>query len=258
MTLPRRKMAGGSQRSASRRNKCLSRNPRSFQRGCSLARKVEDVLIQERVSNLHGGVHCHAIPFGLKQVPGQIDACGNPDAPVQRVPPPGAVYVELQLGPRIGLLEHFSHRLRVEAELRECEHPVRIDPGVGSADRLLRAASHFRWELRNPVQPEIGAAHEVAQPQSGQEVEEIQSLGSLVPGISDKPLVSPFPGENDLLAAVMDSLWPAATKPRMTYRSPEFRQPGSAEDKFPRRRSCGIPARSAAWRRYAGPRDWQR
>ena len=58
--------------------------------------------------------------------------------------------VELQFGPRVGLLEDPTHRRGVEPKLGEREQPVRVDPRVWSANRLLGALPHPSTEIAEP------------------------------------------------------------------------------------------------------------
>ena len=77
--------------------------------------KIEDLFIEERISNLHRGMHRDTIALGLKQVSGQSNARCDPDAAVQRMPAFGAVQRNLQIGPGIGFLQHLPHWFSVEA-----------------------------------------------------------------------------------------------------------------------------------------------
>ena len=58
--------------------------------------KVEDVLVEERIARLDRRVHGHAVPLGVEQVPGQMDAARPEERAVDRVPAFHAVEVRLQ------------------------------------------------------------------------------------------------------------------------------------------------------------------
>ena len=125
--------------------------------------KVKDLLIEKRVSDLHGRVHRHPITFSLKEVPSQSDPSCDPDTTVQRVPPFGALQGHLQIVPRIKFLQNFSHRRSVEPKLREPEQTVSIDPGVGTTNRVLHTASKVARLLWDTAQPKISATCVIAE-----------------------------------------------------------------------------------------------
>src|SRR5580704_16474613 len=79
--------------------------------------KIEDLLVEERISDLHRGVHRNTIPFGLEQVSSQSDTCCDPDTPIQRMPAFGAFQGDSQISPGIKFLHHFAHRRSVEPQL---------------------------------------------------------------------------------------------------------------------------------------------
>ena len=171
-----------------------------------LGEEVENILVQKRIANLHRGVHRYAVAFCLQQVPSQGDPRGNPDSAIQRMPAAGALEIELKLGPRVALLQDLPHRRCVEAKFREREQTISIDPGVRPTNCFLRSASHPPRKLRDIIQSQVGATRQVAQPHSGNDVQEPEKLGRFIPGIADQPLIGSFSGENDLLTAGINPL----------------------------------------------------
>src|SRR5256885_2136117 len=107
---------------------------------------------------------------------GQHHAAGDPDTAVQRMPALGAFEIHSETGPRMVLLHQLPHGCGVEAELREPDQSVEINPCVASADMLLGQASALRRILRHAVHPEIGAGYPFAQLRSRKEVEEAERL----------------------------------------------------------------------------------
>src|SRR5580692_9611270 len=107
--------------------------PAEFPNWIQAGQKIEDLLIEERIPNLHGGMHGDTVPFALQEMSGQGDACRHPYAAIQRMPAFGALQWHLQIRPRIEFLQHFAHRRSVEPKLREPEHSVGVYPGVWAA-----------------------------------------------------------------------------------------------------------------------------
>src|SRR5882724_3768281 len=116
-------------------------------------------------------MHRDAIAFGLEKMPGQENTRGNPDSAMEWSPSPGAFPRKIQFGPRIRLPERFVHGLAVEPQLRDREHPVGIDPGIRTADRILNFASPGIGKMRNLVQAQVGVTRNVAQTEGGNQVE---------------------------------------------------------------------------------------
>src|SRR5689334_20303995 len=96
--------------------------------------EIENILIEERISHFHRGMHRYAITFSLEQVSGQSNARGDPYAPVERMPTFGSIQWHLQVAPGIGCFQHLPHSPGVKAKLGQPEHSVSIDPGIGATD----------------------------------------------------------------------------------------------------------------------------
>ena len=150
-------------------------------------------------------MHRDAVAFGLEKMPGQENTRGNPDSAMERIPSPGAVHRKIQFGPRIRLPERFVHGLAVEAQLRDREHPVGIDPGIRTADRILNFASPGIGKMRDFIHAQVDVARDIAETKPGNQVELTHQFRSLVPRITDKPFVGAFAGQHHFLAAAVDA-----------------------------------------------------
>jgi tetratricopeptide (TPR) repeat protein len=106
----------------------------------------ENLLIQKRISHLHGGMHRYAVSFCLEQVPGERHTGRDPDAAVERMPAFGARKWDLQIGPWVCVLAHFVHRLGIKAELGQTEQAVGVNPRVRAAD-LPRCRAGTRVDI---------------------------------------------------------------------------------------------------------------
>src|SRR4051812_13508468 len=116
-------------------------------------------------------MHRDAIAFGLEEMPGQEDAGGNPDSAMERRPALRALEGKIQLRPWIRLPDRFVHVVAVKAQLRDGEHAVGIDPGVGTTDGTLNFAPPGLGKMRNLVQAQIRVARGIGEPEPWNEVE---------------------------------------------------------------------------------------
>src|SRR6266481_4678878 len=150
-------------------------------------------------------MHRDAVALGLEKMPGQENARGNPDSAMERIPSLRAVHRKIQFGPRIRVRERFVHGLAIEAQLRDREHSVGINPGIWTTDRILNFASPGIWKMGDFIHAQVDVARDIAETQPGKQVEVTHEFGSLVPRIADKPFVGAFAGQHYFLSTAVDA-----------------------------------------------------
>src|SRR5258705_1701934 len=150
-------------------------------------------------------MHSDAVALALEEMSSQENARGNPDSAMERIPSLRAVHRKIQFGPRIRLPKRFVHGFAVEAELRDREHSVGINPGIRTTDRILNFASPGIWKMGDFIHAQIGIADDIAETEAGNQVEITHQFRSLVPRITDKPFVGAFAGQHHFLAAAVDA-----------------------------------------------------
>src|SRR3954466_7223654 len=112
-------------------------------------------------------MHRDAIAFGLEEMASQEDARGNPNPAMERRPALRAFEWKIQLGPRIRLSDRFVHLVAVKAQLRDRQHAVGIDPGIGTTDGIFNFTSPGLGKMRNFVKAEIRVARGIAETKTG-------------------------------------------------------------------------------------------
>ena len=75
------------------------------------------------------------------------NACGHPNAAVERVPLLSPFEGKIEILPRIPL-QHFVHRRAVEAKLGKAEETVGIDPRIWSTDSAFDFSAEVDRILR--------------------------------------------------------------------------------------------------------------
>ena len=119
-------------------------------------------------------MHRDAIAFRLEEMAGEENAGRNPDSAMERRPSLRALDRKIQFRPRICVRERFAHRFAVEAQLRNREHAVGVDPGVRTGNGILDFPAPRIRKMRDIVQPQISVARDVAEMNAGNQVEEAQ------------------------------------------------------------------------------------
>src|ERR1041385_7139593 len=116
-------------------------------------------------------MHRDAIAFGLEKMAGQENARRDPHSAMERRPVLRALDRKIQFGPRICFSNRFAHLFAVEAQLRDREHAIGIDPGIRTSDGILDfLAPRFR-KMRDLVYPEIRVARRITETEARDNVE---------------------------------------------------------------------------------------
>ena len=97
------------------------------------------------------------------------------------------------------------HRLAIEAQLRDREQSVGIDPGIRTADRIFDFLAPSNGKIRDLIRPQVCNASDIAETKTGYQVEVTQQFRRLVPRVADKPFVRALAGQHYLLSASVDA-----------------------------------------------------
>src|SRR5439155_25590898 len=102
------------------------------------------------------------------------------------------------------IVQGLMHPGAEEAQFTEAHQAVDVGPRALAAVGPLNAASQGPGKPRGTDEAEVSPPGELAQGQTGNEIQEPEKPMRLIPGIAGQPFVRAFTGLSDLVAAGMD------------------------------------------------------